>query len=1116
MGPIHCILLCKKMVRFYPFAYHLHEDSDRVYILLFAYDSQWSKIAIRFSYSYWFYVALQGIGYGDVREILERCSGVSLDDPSTVQARYSTKDLHRPRPVIKIRCNTSLAKRSAMHVLGESGVTIHEADDKLDPILKFLAERGIVRYQWMEAQLIPVVSKLTVWDNEYEGIVETLVPVKEEIQIPDLSIFSWDIETNSANWNKFPTPKGHPDNYITMIGVTFWTSLKYEEHILIYGPEIEAPSGPSMEARGIKVHTFPTELSLIRGFLALIRALDPDILVGHNIFDFDIPYVTGRYAQLIMNLMQHPDYKGPRNNRISNISRLKSWDSPTRPVEWNNSQVAVSGSYVDVPGRVWLDTRIVASRNLFGPLKDKKLNTIGQVILGMPKNDMPHKEMFRIFKFYMELRALNSNPDLSKMTDLESRVRTSYVQHTIAYNQSIPSRPRDRDLKMADVIGLQSMANILDQRGAKRKILMAKDVPTDREQAKEFLEAKYAQIRAECESLATQWNIPLEDGIPVERMIMILWWFVAMYCLQDTRIPFQALQKQSIVPVLREQGSIFAVEMADVLLKGQIHTTTCAQYSYAYRMGFMMDFGSPGGPTGPYEYEGGFVAECNPGLKVKDDDSIVFVLDFASLYPTVIIAHGICYTTWVPVHMRNPEDEQYIWKLHEERVIAKIAFLKAKTDRTEEEIKHLMELEQIVAMDVRDRGKAMCFTCKVPNEKLGIEQEHWYLKPCILEGILPHMLWKQYLARREIKAKMAQAKKAGNTAMAITYDAQQLAIKISMNSSYGGLGTASNRLANYPAAETTTYLGRECIQTCNAKLIEWGEDVAVYNDTDSAMILVPRITERFGRDPDRIRAHGHAVAKRLGDLFPRPMGMECENFFISFLLKAKKNYAAIKWDGSSLDIRHYTWSYVSAQGLLYIKGLAPVRNDKFGLCKKLMADVLYMLLARVGHDLIIQRLERSIEYIWSFSRPGAITRDNLHQVVSLFSYNMGLTPDAYRGNKSPMSGWANKYAALYGSKPKPGEKFELVVSCPQGPITKAVSFNKADHSKTAERLAMAEWLLDPAHKCQLDIIHYLLCFQNDGNIVDLIRLAYPDETPKTCITGYYIPILIEQGHIPNL
>lgn len=62
----------------------------------------------------------------------------------------------------------------------------------------------------------------------------------------------------------------------------------------------------------------------------------------------------------------------------------------------------------------------------------------------------------------------------------------------------------------------------------------------------------------------------------------------------------------------------------------------------------MMDFGDQGGPTGAYEYEGGYVGHPEPGLKITDEDTVIVTLDFASLYPTIMIAHNLDGTTWVP------------------------------------------------------------------------------------------------------------------------------------------------------------------------------------------------------------------------------------------------------------------------------------------------------------------------------------------------------------------------------------------------------------------------------------------------------------------------------------
>jgi DNA polymerase elongation subunit (family B) len=107
------------------------------------------------------------------------------------------------------------------------------------------------------------------------------------------------------------------------------------------------------------------------------------------------------------------------------------------------------------------------------------------------------------------------------------------------------------------------------------------------------------------------------------------------------------------------------------MMRGQVYTSTAAQYRYNHKMNSMMDFGARGGPIEPYDYEGGFVGKGEAGNKITEEGEIVIILDFASLYPTAIVAYNICYTTWVPEHMRNPylssgkETPDYIWKKYQ-------------------------------------------------------------------------------------------------------------------------------------------------------------------------------------------------------------------------------------------------------------------------------------------------------------------------------------------------------------------------------------------------------------------------------------------------------------------
>jgi DNA polymerase elongation subunit (family B) len=150
-----------------------------------------------------------------------------------------------------------------------------------------------------------------------------------------------------------------------------------------------------------------------------------------------------------------------------------------------------------------------------------------------------------------------------------------------------------------------------------------------------------------------------------------------------------------------------------------------------------------------------------------------------------------------------------------------------------------------------------------------------------------------------------------------------------MNATYGAFGTKTNRLANFAAAETITFIGRTSILKCN-KFIE-DEEIGevVYNDTDSAMIKINLHKAGIGLDPKKVLEYPDKVASKINSQFPKPMSMEADGIFVAFFLYGPKMYAAIKWDKNSFDIMDYTYEYVMSNVLLYVKGLQLVKRDRF-------------------------------------------------------------------------------------------------------------------------------------------------------------------------------------------
>lgn len=166
-----------------------------------------------------------------------------------------------------------------------------------------------------------------------------------------------------------------------------------------------------------------------------------------------------------------------------------------------------------------------------------------------------------------------------------------------------------------------------------------------------------------------------------------------------------------------------------------------------------------------YDYEGAFVYDTKPGLW-----EWVIGLDFSSMYPSQIIKHNICFTTYT----RNKDDACHI--------------------------------SPIGAMFVSR------------------EKRH---------GIVPRMVEGLLASRKQAKAMMKDARAKGDADKADYYNRLQAAIKVLANATYGYFGTKFCRWPyNQFIAPSITAWAREEIKTVVSTLESRGYTV-IAGDTDS-------------------------------------------------------------------------------------------------------------------------------------------------------------------------------------------------------------------------------------------------------------------------------------------
>ncbi len=285
------------------------------------------------------------------------------------------------------------------------------------------------------------------------------------------------------------------------------------------------------------------------------------------------------------------------------------------------------------------------------------------------------------------------------------------------------------------------------------------------------------------------------------------------------------------------------------------------------------------------KYEGGLVLEPVAGL-YKD---YILLLDFNSLYPSIIREYKICFTT---VRRDFVDITFYVPNEKEQR----------QNDQDDD--------------DSQD-GQGLVNLDRIPDhDPSGVkEQPHTQILPKIVQNLIKK--------RQEIKNEIKRTK---DKTLLETLDIKQKAYKLIANSIYGCLGFKNSRFYARQLAALITSYGRNILQLSAKKVTELGHEV-VYGDTDSLMIN--------SRDKNLLEAikKGNDIKKAINSQYKNKiLEIEVDGIFRSLLLLKKKKYAADKLQ--NLDEVQKNLDDRVARFVIEKKGLDIVRRDWSGLTKR--------------------------------------------------------------------------------------------------------------------------------------------------------------------------------------
>ncbi len=300
------------------------------------------------------------------------------------------------------------------------------------------------------------------------------------------------------------------------------------------------------------------------------------------------------------------------------------------------------------------------------------------------------------------------------------------------------------------------------------------------------------------------------------------------------------------------------------------------------------------------KYVGGLVLEPKAGLY----QDFILLLDFNSLYPSIIREYKICFTTvkrdYVPIEFYKPRDGP-----------------KGNAMDTEEPV----EAEEEDELDTTG--------IRIP------EHDHLSIKDSKFNQVLPRIVLNLINMRKAIKKDLKNEK---DTKRQETLDIKQKAVKLIANSIYGCLGFKNSRFYAKQMAALITNYGRNILASSSQKVSELGFEV-VYGDTDSLMIN--------SREKELVVAirKGLEIKKVINNSYKTSgiLEIEVDGIFRSLLLLKKKKYAADKLQ--NLDEIMKDFDTNRAKFAIELKGLDIVRRDWSGLTKTSGEHLVRLILA---------------------------------------------------------------------------------------------------------------------------------------------------------------------------
>ncbi|XP_017656625.1 DNA polymerase delta catalytic subunit isoform X3 [Nannospalax galili] len=313
--------------------------------------------------------------------------GKELSGPAVLAMELCTRESmfgyhgHGPSPFIRITlalprlmAPTRRLLEQGIHVPGLGTPSFAPYEANVDFEIRFMVDANIVGCNWLElpaGKYLRRVEKMaTLCQLEVDVLWSDVVSHPPEgpwQRIAPLRVLSFDIEC-AGRKGIFPEPERDPVIQICSLGLRWGEPEPFLRLALTL-----RTCAPIL---GAKVQSYDQEEDLLQAWSNFVRAMDPDVITGYNIQNFDLPYLISRAQTLKVD-------RFPLLGRVTGIrSNIRDSSFQSRQVGRRDSKV------VSMVGRVQMDMLQVLLREY--KLRSYTLNAVSFHFLGEQKEDVQH------------------------------------------------------------------------------------------------------------------------------------------------------------------------------------------------------------------------------------------------------------------------------------------------------------------------------------------------------------------------------------------------------------------------------------------------------------------------------------------------------------------------------------------------------------------------------------------------------------------------------------------------------------------------------------------------------------------------------------------------------